>query len=73
MSQPIDATAARELPSSGASAQPDGWKLVADAPSTDTPEIRSRAGAQRGMVLLLLGGALFWGAVAAAIWFATRG
>jgi hypothetical protein len=72
MSQPLDAAAADELPPEGAAAKPAGWKLVDDAPTPDTPAPRDRAGAQRGMVLLLLGGGLFWGAVAAAIWFATH-
>jgi hypothetical protein len=69
MSHPLDARAAEELPEV-APAKPAGWKLVDDAPSPDAPEVRDRAGAQRGMVLLLLGGGLFWGAVAAAIWLA---
>jgi hypothetical protein len=71
MSHPIDA-AAVELPPKEADAKPAGWKLVEDAPATDTPVPRDRAGAQRGMVLLLLGGGLFWGLMAAAIWFATH-
>jgi len=70
MSQPIDAAAASPPPEV-ASAQPAGWKLVEDAPEPDLPT-RDRAGAQRGMALLLAGGGLFWGAVAAAIWFATH-
>jgi len=72
MSQPIDAAAANELAPNDAGATPAGWKLVEDSPAADTPAPRDRAGAQRGMVLLLLGGGLFWGAVAAAIWFATH-
>lgn len=72
MSQPLDGAAANELPPDGAGAKPAGWKLVAEAPGAETPAPRDRAGAQRGMALLLLGGGLFWGAVAAAIWFATH-
>jgi hypothetical protein len=73
MSQPSDATAARELPPNAAAKEAAGWKLVEDAPATaDQPTPRHRAGAQRGMVLLLLGGGLFWGAVAVALWFATH-
>jgi hypothetical protein len=73
MSQPIDAAAARELSPDGAAAPTPDRKLVEDAPaSADAPAPRDRAGAQRGMVLLLAGGALFWGAVAAAIWIATH-
>lgn len=72
MSQPIDAAAADELPPEAASAKPAGWKLVADAPASDPPDARDRAGAQRGMALVLGGGGIFWGAVAAAIWFATH-
>jgi hypothetical protein len=71
MSQQIDATAADEVP--GQAAPPAaGWKLVEDAPAPDLPTPRDRSGAQRGMILILLGGGLFWGAVAAAIWFANR-
>ena len=69
MSQPIEAAAVEEAP---ASARTAGWKLVEETPTPDLPVARSRAGAQRGMVLVLLGGGIFWGGVAAAIWFATR-
>jgi len=71
MSQPIDATAVEEGPAPAAT-QAAGWKLVEDAPATDLPQPRDRGGAQRGMILILIGGGLFWSAVAAAIWFANR-
>ena len=71
MSQPIDATAAQEAPAPAAKPAA-GWKLVEDAPAPDLPQPRDRAGAQRGMLLILMGGGLFWGAVAVAIWFASR-
>jgi hypothetical protein len=72
MSHQIDAAAGADLPAEAAAsaeAKP-GWKLVEDAPAPEPPDIRSRAGAQRGMVLLLVGGGLFWTAVAAAVWLA---
>jgi hypothetical protein len=71
MSQPIDATAAEEGPAQAATPTA-GWKLVEDALAPDPPQPRDRAGVQRGMALILMGGGLFWGAVAAAIWFAAR-
>ena len=72
MSQPLDVAAADGLPPKDAAAKPAGWTLVDDAPASDWPAPRDRAGAQRGMALLIAGGGLFWGAVAAAIWFATH-
>ena len=38
--------------------------LVEIAPEPDAPPRRDRAGAQLGMILLILGGALFWAVVA---------
>jgi hypothetical protein len=72
MSQPIDGAAARELPPNTPTAQGSGWKLVEDAPTPEAPPTRDRTGAARGMVLILVGGGLFWAAVAVAIWFATH-
>ncbi|MGZ6015928.1 MAG: hypothetical protein ACXWKM_09305 [Phenylobacterium sp.] len=71
MSHPIDATSA-DPPPAEAAAKPTGRTLVEDAPAPDLPLARDRAGAARGMALLLIGGALFWGLVGAAIWFASR-
>ena len=74
MSQQINAPAAEEAPATGiAPAQSSrGWTLVEDAPAPEIPLARDRAGAARGMVLLLLGGGFFWGAVAAALWALNR-
>jgi len=72
MAQPIDATAAERPPAGAATGDSAGWKLVEDAPPPDGPRTRDRAGAARGMALLLAGGALFWAAVAAAVWTAMR-
>ena len=71
MSHPFDATAGKPPPAETAE-KPAGWNLVEDAPASDKPLPRHRAGAARGMALLLLGGGLFWAAVAAAIWSASR-
>jgi hypothetical protein len=72
MAHHIDATAAERPPASAATGNPAGWKLVEDAPASDEPVTRDRTGAAKGMTLLLVGGGLFWGAVAAAVWFAMR-
>ena len=74
MPQPFDATAAQPPPTDtvGATSRPAGWKLVAEAPEPDLPVARDRAGAAGGLWLLLLGGALFWALVAAAVWYVRR-
>ena len=72
MAQPIDVTTAERPRAEAASGSPAGWKLVEDAPSPDLPAPRDRAGAAKGMALLLAGGGLFWAAVAAAIWVVGR-
>jgi hypothetical protein len=74
MPTPIDAMAAEEPPSEAATpvGAPAGWKLVETAPEPDVPLHRDRRGAQRGMALLLVGGGLFWLAVAAALVLASR-
>jgi len=74
MLQRRDALTADELTAEPAAAptprrRRKGWRLVANAPASDGPEARDRAGARRGMILLLAGGSLFWGAVAALVLF----
>jgi hypothetical protein len=39
--------------------------LVGPAPEPDLPTPRDRAGAQLGMIILLVGGGLFWAGLAA--------
>ena len=72
MLQRRDALTADELtadPAAAPTGRPrrKGWRLVANAPATDAPEVRDRGGARQGMILLLVGGGLFWAAVAALV------
>lgn len=46
--------------------------LVRPAPGPDLPHARDKAGAQKGMAIALVGGGLFWGAVAAAAVYVLR-
>ena len=67
-----DAAADAPLPRGGEEKAGPSW-LVRPAPGPDLPDERDKAGAQGGMALALLGGGLFWGAVAAAaVWFLRR-
>jgi hypothetical protein len=50
----------------------ESWRLVADAPEPDAPPVRDRKGVQRGMLLILLAGGIFWAAVIAAVVFLLR-
>jgi hypothetical protein len=47
-------------------------RLVQPAPGPESPETRDRAGAQKGMLIILLGAGLFWLGVAAAVIFLLR-
>lgn len=47
-------------------------RLVQPAPGPETPETRDKAGAQSGMVLMLVGGGLFWLGVAAVVFYLLR-
>lgn len=47
-------------------------RLIQIAPGPEPADTRDKAGAQRGMILALLGGGLFWAAVAAAAFFLKR-
>jgi hypothetical protein len=42
-------------------------RLVQPAPGPEAPAVRDKAGAQRGMIIMLLGAVLFWLVVAAAV------
>jgi hypothetical protein len=78
MPQRRDALTADELtaaePATPPSARPrrKTWRLVADAPAVDAPDVRDRRGARQGMILLLAGGGLFWAVVAALVWVLYR-
>jgi hypothetical protein len=43
--------------------------LIEPAPGPEAPDTRDKAGAQRGMVIVLIGGGAFWlGIAALAFW-----
>jgi hypothetical protein len=44
-----------------------GWRLIQRAPGPETPDVRSKAATQRGMIIALGACTLFWGAVAAGV------
>jgi hypothetical protein len=46
--------------------------LVEPAPGPESPDTRDKAGAQRGMIIILIGGAAFWIAVAALVTWLLR-
>jgi hypothetical protein len=74
MPQPPDTLTADELPpkplrGARAHARRKGWRLVGDAPAHDIPHARDRRGAQRGMIIVLVAGGLFWAGVAALVLF----
>jgi len=47
-------------------------RLVQVAAGPEAPETRDRAGAQRGMAIILIGGGLFWAGVASLVVYLTR-
>ena len=47
-------------------------RLVQPAPGPEAPDARDKAGAQSGMVLMLVGGGLFWIGVAAVVAYFLR-
>jgi hypothetical protein len=59
-----DATTANEFPANRKRAKRRS-RFVHTAPGPEAPDVRDKAGAQRGMILMLIGGAVFWLAVAA--------
>ncbi|RAK54841.1 hypothetical protein DJ017_10045 [Phenylobacterium soli] len=56
----------------GHRAEPRSNPLVQQAPGPEAPDVKTRAGSQRGMALALIGGGVFWAAVAAAVYALTR-
>lgn len=60
------ATAATRFPARKAQSA-GSFHLVARAPGPETPDSRDRAGARKGMIILLAAGVGFWGAVAAVV------
>jgi hypothetical protein len=40
------------------------WRFVQRAPGPEEPSMRDRVGAQKGLIIILAGGGLFWLAVA---------
>jgi hypothetical protein len=71
MSDTRDATAARPLSTPEAAPQSES-KLVQRAPGPEEPDVRDRAGSQLGMIVLLVGGGLFWAGLAALLLFLLR-
>lgn len=67
MSQPPEMTTTDLPPQDAAGPRGDGWRLVQVAPGPETPDTRDKAGRQKGMVIALAGGALFWAAVAGVV------
>jgi hypothetical protein len=66
MQDPSDATAATHFPTRTAG-DARRWRFAVRAPGPETPDSRDKAGAQKGMIILLVGGLAFWGAIAAAV------
>ena len=62
-----EARTASGLASSRTGRQGASWlsRLVQRAPGIEAPDTRDRAGAQRGMLIVLVGAAAFWLGVAA--------
>ncbi|HEY8572899.1 hypothetical protein [Phenylobacterium sp.] len=68
MSQPnitMDDAPTSAQPVTASAAQ--GWKLVEEAPAHELADEPSKAGRQIGLAIALGGAALFWGAVAGAV------
>ncbi|HKR90118.1 MAG TPA: hypothetical protein VJS38_18265 [Phenylobacterium sp.] len=63
MHDPSEATSATHFPARKPRSA-GGFRLAARAPGPETPDRRDRAGARTGMIILLAGGAGFWGLVA---------
>jgi len=66
MQQPPEATTAEEFAPRSAKAR-KRWRLLQRAPGPEAPDVRDKAAAQRGMVILLAAGGAFWLAVAAGL------
>lgn len=70
MRDPSDATAATHFPTRAQGAT--RWRFAVRAPGPEMADSRDRAGAQKGMIILLVGGLAFWGAIAAAAVYLLR-
>lgn len=66
MRDPIEATSAAQFPIRRSSRK-SLWRFATRAPGPEQPEVRDKAGAQLGMIIILAGGGLFWLGVAAAV------
>jgi hypothetical protein len=64
MRDPADATTANSFPAARRRSR-SARRLVQRAPGPEAPSERDRAGAQRGMIIALIGGGAFWGGVVA--------
>lgn len=71
MQDPRDATAATRFPTRKAQGA-KRWRFAVRAPGPETPDGADRAGAQKGMIILLVGGVAFWGAIAALVVYLLR-
>ena len=67
MSQPPEVTTTDLPPQNAAEPRGDGWRLVQVAPGPEAPETRDKVGRQKGMAIALVGGAVFWAAVAGVV------
>ncbi|MDB5445512.1 MAG: hypothetical protein JWQ97_829 [Phenylobacterium sp.] len=65
MHETSKAATAREFSAAEASAPPHASRLVQLAPGPEAPSTPDKTGVQRGMVILLVGGGVFWAGVAA--------
>jgi hypothetical protein len=66
MQDSSEATTATHFPARGKQ-DAGGFRLTARAPGPETPDVRDRAGARKGMIIMLAAGVGFWGAVAAVV------
>jgi hypothetical protein len=71
MRDPIDAAANTEA--LRARAEPRDNPLVQVAPGPEEPDVRDKAGRQRGMAIAIIGASAFWAAVGAAAAYFLRG
>ena len=71
MQESSDATTATRFPALKAQ-DARRWRFAVRAPGPETPDSRDKAGAQTGMLILLVGGVAFWGALAAVVIYLLR-
>ncbi|WP_334164673.1 hypothetical protein [Phenylobacterium sp.] len=67
MSQPPEVTTTDLPRQDAAEHRADGWRLVQVAPGPEAPETRDKAARQKGMAIALVGGTVFWAAVAGVV------